>query len=189
MTMHSKEEMNRRDAFITPDARKQQIEVHRTVGLYIIVWSTVESLLIGLLGHLLNTSKANTQIIYTGLRSVRQRRGTIEALIKHNMANDALRKRLLSALQAFKTSTALRNKLAHGQFGFNDQGFYVSVYYYDLEDAELDNATATSEPINQKWIDKIGDELRRLSFLEEEFGKITDAWLVRHPQKRQATRP
>lgn len=178
MTIHSKAEFARRQVRITDEAQAQQTAIHSRVGVYMIVWGSVESLLIGLLGHVLNTNKANAQIIYTGLQTVKSRRDTIVALIKRNVSEPE-KTRLLTALKVFKSETSRRNSIAHSEFTTNNDGFYVAMNSYDLDDVELENPTVTTTPVDQEWFDGIETGIRHLSFLENEFGKINDLWLAR----------
>lgn len=176
MTIHSKQEYEKRQNRVV-EAQAQQTALHNRVGVYMVCWASTESLLIGMIGHLLGITKSQAQIIYTGLHSVHARRATITALIKHSVA-EPLRGRLLTALNVFKTETSRRNLLAHGEFQTNERGFYTKLHYYDLEQAESENVAVKTIDLTQSWFDGIGDGLRRLSWLDDEFGKIIENWLA-----------
>ena len=174
----SKIELAKRTAFITPEARAQQDSVHKTVGSFMAMWANVESLLVAVLGILLDTSHENAQIVYAGLNTVHARRRTITALARQNLDEPEC-DRLLSLIKAFKSERSLRDSFAHCEYILNDKFCYVAMAHYDLDNLEVGKKLVEFRQIDKKL--EINQSIRRLASIYDGFREIANNFQRRRP--------
>lgn len=181
------------EAGMSDEARAQQDQVHKAVGLLFAVWANIETRLIALVSRLVNVDRKNARIIFFSLTTNRAKMNLVRALCQANLKGERL-KAALKLVDRFKAPTRLRNELAHSEYSLDPATyFYKGTYSLDMERETVPidklkpfNAARMNEITNvTKNLLKLGDDIWRLCSDMDKEQPSTPAEAAREDQQGQ----
>ena len=141
-------------ARMSPEARAQQDNVHKHVGLLIATWANAESLFLALFCMVAKTTIENAKVMYFQHESTSARQRLIENLVKTNLKGSD-RATALDIKNRFVELSRVRNEFAHCEYVIDPKTFCytytVSSKIKNLDSSPID----AKKPLDQSRLNEI----------------------------------